>query len=231
MQCQWPGWSIQWAVGGIADVGGYLGFPVDKFLTHRDKSDEIRVDTRFPENNQTLLTLREDGQCRAAKICCRDDALSAGLTQVPWLQEIARASSLRWHGNMATGGFHIDIDARTLHYWFSDPAPGIEKRMNEGWPGWKTKWLGDRFEEQLRLASMDIHLSQMDVLDLQRAELQRIRTHCTHEASNLVRDLTPEDEWEQINPLTDVNRSSTGDEAEKFALLDRLEARLPIRRG
>jgi hypothetical protein len=232
MKCQWEGWEIRWATGGIVEVGGYMGFPADKFLVDNDLEEGFSVLTEYPEDNDTLLTVRHQGRSLAGRVHGDEEALELGPSQLTMLQQAAREPSLVCTGDMPTGGLHIDIDARSLRYWRANPAAGIEGRMRRSWSGWQTEWLEDHFEEHLRIASMDIQLPHQDISDLQRSELDRLRKSCTHIASNPARRISAEMfKSAQINPWTDMNRSSAGSETEKLRLLDILESRAPIRHG
>jgi hypothetical protein len=231
MKCQWQGWEIRWATGGIVEVGSYVGLPADKFLVDKNPKVGFEVLMEYPEDNDTLLTVRQQGRCLAARVCGDEEALELGPSQLTVLQDVAREPSLLWTGNMPTGGVHIDVDAQSLHYWRAKPAEGIEDRVRRSWIGWQTEWLEDHFEEHLRLASMDIQLPHQDIDELQRSELQRLRRSCTHQASNPARELAAKYESPQINPWTDMNRSSAGSESDKLRLLDTLESQVPIRHG
>lgn len=67
MQCQWPGWQIQWVHRGIVDLGAHLGFPAEKFLhelspiTQEDSYLERNAFCVDPEENNTLLSVRAQG--------------------------------------------------------------------------------------------------------------------------------------------------------------------------
>jgi len=231
MKYQWQGWEIRWATGGIVEVGGYVGLPADKFLEDTDPEEGFTVLAEYPEENDTLLTVRRHGRCLAGRGHGDEEALELGPSQLTMLLEVAREPSLVWTEDMPRGGLHIDVDAQSLHYWRANPAPGIEDRVRRSWSEWRTEWLEDHFEEHLRIASMDIQLPHRDISDLQRSELHRLRECCTHLASNPARKISAMYESSQINPRTDLNRSSTGSETEKLRLLDLLESRAPIRHG
>src|SRR5215510_2962609 len=161
MKCQWQGWEIRWATGDIVEVGGYVGLPADKFLVEK----EINLEAGFkvyPEGNDTLLTVRQQGQCLAARVFGEEEGLILGKSQLTMLLDVAREPSLIWD-EMPTGGLNIDVDAPSLHYWRSQPVAGIQERVQRSWSGWQTEWLEDRFEEHLVLASMDIQLPHQDI--------------------------------------------------------------------
>jgi hypothetical protein len=229
MKCQWQGWEIRWATGDIVEVGDYLGLPADKFLVDKKPEEGFVALTEYPESNDTVLTIRRQGRRLGARIQGDEEALEFGSSQLPMLLEVAREPSLRWTEDMPTGGLHIDMDAQSLHYWRANPAAGIEDRVRRGWSDWRTEWIGDHFEAQLELAAIEIQLPHREISDLQRSELDRLRHSCTHFASNPARKIAGEYKDLQINPWSDVNRSSAGAEREKLQLLEVLESRVPIR--
>jgi hypothetical protein len=232
MKCQWQGWEIRWAVGGIVEVGAYLGLPASNFLVDRNPEAGYQVLAEYPEENNTLVTVRQQGRCLAARVYGNAEALELGPSQLGMLLAAERETSLLWNGEMPEGGLHIDMDAQSLYYWRADPAAGIEDRVGFSWSGWQTFWLGDRFEEHIRLAAIDIRLPQRDLADLQRSVLHSLRDNFTHLASNPARRLAPSlGTTTQINPWTDVNRSSVGFITDKLRILDSLESRLPIGTG
>jgi len=236
MKCQWQGWDVRWASGGIVEVGAYVGLPADIFLVDRNPEEGFKVLTEYPEGNETLLTVRQQGRCLATRVHGYVEALEFGPSQLAMLRDVTREPSLLWIEEMPTCGVHIDIDAHSLHYWQTKPAAGIEDRVRRSWDGWQTEWLGDHFEKHLRLAAMDIQFPHQDIADLQRSILQGLRRSCTRLASNPARNPAAirmlaakyKSEEIEINPWTDVNRSSVGFESEKLQLLDTLESWVPI---
>src|SRR5215510_14179255 len=210
MKCQWQGWEIRWATGGIVEVGAYMGLPADRFLVDKEPEERFVAITGDPEGYDNVLTIRRQGRCLAGGVYGDEEALEFGSSQLPMLLEVAREPSLRWTEDMPWGGLHIDMDAHSLHYW-------------------RAEWLGDHFEAQLGLASIEIQLPHREISDLQRSELHKLRQFCTHLASNPAREIAAEYEVSKINPWTDVNRSSAGSEREKLQLLEVLELQVPIR--
>lgn len=153
MKCQWQGWEIRLATGGIVEVGGYVGLPADKFLVDTDIEEGFTVNTEYPRHNDILLTVRRQGRRLAARVSGDEEALELGPSKLPMLLDVARQPSLLWTEDMPRGGLHIDVDARSLHYWLANPAEGIEDRVRRSCTGWQTEWLEDHFEEHLRLAA------------------------------------------------------------------------------
>jgi hypothetical protein len=232
MKRQWPGWEIRWAAGAVVDLGACVGIPAGK-LIDPDKStygEEFELLTDYPEGNETLLTVRSQGRSSAARVFGHEKALTLGEPQLAVLLEFPRQPSLVWTGGMPVSGVHVDVDEKTLHYWRAEPGPSIEEEIRRAWPGWQVRFFWDRFEEHLRVASMDVQLPLRDTADLQREVLGHLRRRCSHAASNPVRGLIQRlgAKDAKINPWTEAARGSAGDEAVKLARLDELEARVPV---
>jgi hypothetical protein len=47
------------------------------------------------------------------------------------------------------GGFHLDLQSRSLNYWTARDQPGGNAGIAARWPGWSVTWLRDRYEFQL----------------------------------------------------------------------------------
>ena len=69
-----------------------------------------------------------------------------------------RQSSLVWTDGMPVWGLHVDADEKALYYWRAEPGLSLEEEIRRAWPGWRVQFLWDRFEEHLRVASMDVEL-------------------------------------------------------------------------
>lgn len=224
MQRQWPGWQLRWATGAIVELGAYLHLPAEKFLVNRgDQSGEFKVLTEYPEDNDTLLTVRRSGRTAVARIYGDEDALAAGSAQLPTLLGVATEASLVWTGNMPIGGLHIDVDARSLHYWRANPTCAMGERVASAWPGWRAESLGDRFEAHLELAQADCRLPHRPASELQREILDHLRRCCTHDGRNPAREIAATIGATKISPWTDEVRGSVGDEPYKLGVLDALE--------
>jgi hypothetical protein len=236
MKCQWQDWDIRWATGGIVEIGAYVGLPADRFLVDKKTEEGFTVLTEYPEDNETLLTVRQRGRCLAARIYGDVEALQLGPSQLTMLRDVALVPSVFWIEDMPRCGLHIDIDTQSLHYWQTEPVEGIEDRIRRSWNGWQTEWLGDHLEKHLRLVAMDIQLPPPpDIADLQRSILHSLRRSCTRLANSpeykfaVGRMLAEKYESSvEINPWMDVDRSSVGFETEKLQLLDTLESQVPI---
>ena len=227
MQKQWPGWTIRWAHEGIAELGAYFRIPVELFLARDapDPSEAVRLIPERAHLHNLLLTVRADGSTTAARVFGDEEALQLGVEQLPSLLAFERHSTLDWTENMPTVGLHVEVDLQRIDYWCARPVEAIEPRVQRGWPGWKTNWLCDRFEEHLRIAGIKIRLPVRSPQALQIDLLSRLRQWLHHAAHNPARELA-ERRPMNVNPWTDEARGSVGPETEKLRIVDNLEKTL-----
>jgi hypothetical protein len=228
MKRPWTGWEVKWAWGGVAEIGAYLGIAPDIFLSGRNREawKQIRVLTEYPEDNRMLLTVRIGNRTSVGRVFGEEEALEFGFGQLAAIPAMAGAAFLIWEGDMPTMGAHVDLDNRELSYWCARPCVDIERRVQRGWPGWQTHWLRDRFEEHLRLASIDIRLPGKHNKDLQIEAIHSLRRCAHHAAENPAREC-----FQTLRPLgasslnfwTDEVRGSVGSHSDKMRLLDSLE--------
>lgn len=230
MQRQWPGWEIRWATGAVAELGGYLGIPVSKFLDQeeRGRSAGFGQVPETPDENDTLLTVRQDGRTTVTRFYGGENATELGRSHLPTLLSFPREPALEWTGEMAMGGLHIDLDERTMFCWRARPAVAVHEHLCRSWPGWRTEWLADRYEEHLRLVSAQVRFPNRDIAELQRERLGHLRRLCNYEPSNPAREIASMIGATELSPWTDETRGSVGSEAEKLQRLDELEAQVPL---
>jgi hypothetical protein len=170
-----------------------------------------------------LLTIRKDASTLAARVYGDAESFRIGAVQLPSLMAIPGHCPLTWKGSFPAMGLHVDVDERAIFYWGALPVEAIEDRVGRAWPGWKTYWLRDRFEEQLAMAGIDIWLPVRSSADLQMELIERLGRCCHHEASNPARELGPRLGATRISSWTDEARGSMGPKAEKLEILERLK--------
>jgi hypothetical protein len=215
MQHLWTNWSIRWSYGAIAELGEYLDFPAEKFLSdlELDPAESFRILHEYPEDNDTLLTVRKDGDTSATRVSGDEESLELGENQAEILLGFPRKPHLSWTGEMPTGGVHIDLDNRTIYYWRADPAAAIEERVRRAWPSWQTEWLADKFARHLQIAGMNVHLPLRETSTLQRELIDSLRRGCQIEARNPALEISTRYERykdAEINPWTYEARGSAG---------------------
>lgn len=226
MLSQWSGWKVQWASGDIAEIGAYLDFPVEKFLvkSEPDDSEALKLNTEYPEDNNILLTVREQNRVTATQICGDNESLELGASQLEHILSYPRTTALEWVGEMPQGGIHLDVDNLTLHYWFAWPISDLERRIARKWPTWQCTNLESYFEKQLALAdTVNIQLPERTTFELQQSIIDHFRLICQRPASNPAKELAPKmGENVVISSWTDEARGSFGSEELKHRILDDL---------
>ena len=232
MDVTWEGWSVQWASSGVADLGGYLGFPIEQFVGDHAPDDADRF-TVFPDPlwNDFLLTIEVAGRTTAARISGDDESLELGSSFLGDLLAVSTRDRLDWKGDMPTGGLHLRPEEQSMAYWLAQGWGGLSTRVRGAWPGWEIHDLGDRYEHHLGMVrDMALHLPQRSHHDLQAEHLDRLRKGMHREAKNPVEDLLPllKGNTASINPLTEETRGSVGSVVDKHRLLEDLANRLPI---
>lgn len=55
----------------------------------------------------------------------------------------------RWTSEFPMGGFHLNLQTRTLEFWIASAAANIEARIRNQWLGWNVVYHRDCFEFQL----------------------------------------------------------------------------------
>jgi len=231
MREAWPGWEVRWADEGIVTVGSYAGEPRKRFLDDHQPGPKARfsVLTEYPEDNTTLLTCTTEGATTVRRVYGDEESLRLGPGQLAVLSELEGSDSLDWEGEMPSGGCHIDLDRKSIAFWWAETTPAIEDRARSAWPGWQVTWLRDRYEDHVALSGLGIRLPERPLADLQTERLDQLRLLCDHEAKNPAKELAARAGATEINPATDEARGSVGTESEKLEHMDRLASRVPIR--
>ncbi|HEY1786198.1 MAG TPA: hypothetical protein VGG30_11635, partial [Pirellulales bacterium] len=229
MEHQWTGWQVRWLCAGIVDLGQYLGLSIDQFRSaaapERRRPLQVLAD---PDNNETLLTVRLGAEKSAARIWGNIQSLQIGAAQLPTLLVIPRLASLIWTGEMPRFGIHFDLDERAVYYWSARPQEFAAEQVEAAWPGWRAHWLQDDFDEQLRIADLDISLPIRGPVDLQRDQIERLRRWHYHASHNPARENLGvvsnilAAKITDLNPMTDIARGSVGSEVQKLQVLDNL---------
>ena len=190
----WPGWTIHWATGGMADLADYVGHPRAAVLSKSCEpttgrlsvADALRVDDfgygdtaasiRF---NATDVRVNRPG-CECHRILYYGPAILPLVADANW----PAAMSFDWVGNLPqiypsngviddrspAGGFCVDVPAHAVDFWLDSPSQSadVQRRVQACWPGWTVTWHGDRFESQLDRAAGHLHFVLPDERDLMR---------------------------------------------------------------
>lgn len=233
---QWQGWTLEWAWQGLIDLVRYLGLPDHLVLapTWQGERERFSVDAEFDENNTILASYKQHGEYRVGRIASwegiieelRGEDLSESLA-------LLQATELVWPDiDGPSSGIHLDCDTQTLYYWTLEAFPLAHERLAALWPNWKTVYLFDNpLQKHLALLPLKIRIAQPDLLSLQQEWLEGLARHYARGVSNPITKIAERFQQEgkmvQINPYAFYSAPSVRD-AEKQAILQDLQARLPI---
>ena len=153
MRALWPGWTVQWAHGHIAELASYVG---------RDGEDLLDMDVDpswVPELKEpaergwisSLISVRRaDGTWKLHALDV--DIADVALLGPRWLPRLFAASLPAEYDYAArsssfpTGGLHINEARRGVEVWLAHPKGAFERRLRAAWAGWDVSWHYDRFE-------------------------------------------------------------------------------------
>jgi hypothetical protein len=144
----WPGWRVEWAYDGLADLVRYLG------------EDPAVVRAAVHSGGGALVTIGPDAY---------------GVDGVPWwigpeligaLTSDRRVESVP----MPRCGLHLDPAVRRAGLWSTEPLCGIREAWPRVWPGWDLEFWTDRYVNQVSRSGFALPVPDRDAA---RAELAR----------------------------------------------------------
>jgi hypothetical protein len=136
LRCAWPGWRVDYAMGGWGDVAREAGVPIKPFDDVRTP-DAWTIDARLVPGSFGVVTVLGAGvPARHVHVSMWDaTALAAGPALLdavaPLPSRPLEAMSL---GAMA--GAIVDARARRVRYWAAEIPALLDDRMRASWPGW-----------------------------------------------------------------------------------------------
>lgn len=178
---QWSGWAVRWAT--LEEIGAYVGVPAKTFMVEESpKTIEPVMVTGDPRYDRILLSVEQDGRVFLGQVRGTPSSLLRGEQDFSRLVALAEQEILQWDDweigkapGFPVGGLALECSSRTLSFWFSDPLAGMEERVRDAWPTWKTRWLGDRFEEQFgQILPESLQLPPHDALTMREAVWVRL---------------------------------------------------------
>jgi hypothetical protein len=224
----WPGWTIEWAVEGIADMARCVGQPLEPLLVRKYEREEHSIELVDPEEPdwiRCILSSRSaDDQW---KVHATDGYLDEIALSGPRLVDAFVAADLPDRYDYAartntfpTGGLHIDAREKRVELWCAAPEEELERRFADAWPGWSARWHRDRFEAHEEILGDRIVLPRASEEELVAA-VRSIALRATRDSSNLAVELGQRlatdsgEAW--INPLAtrDDPPRSLGADAER----------------
>lgn len=159
LEMLWPGYSISWAYGATAEIAAYVGAPVP--LRDIPSEPELRL-TKDPAHLHHLVTVIDRmGRARAWPLCWGSSAAWHGpkvLEMLPGPGEPSLQMEI-----LPESGVYINVPNKTLGVWMNQPIPGLLRWLPRLWPGWKTEFWEDRFDEQFRRCGSQIKAPAPDI--------------------------------------------------------------------
>ena len=154
----WKGWDIEWAYDGILDIASYVGVSQDAVLESIDIPSHCTLSS--PEERdwlESICTVSQNGVTKAFPLA---DDPEEYLLYGPKLLVDASLQKLGcelldindWIDRLPSGGFHVDMESRTLDFWLACSSEGIFEAVQKRWPGWEVRWHRDRYDSQIQLA-------------------------------------------------------------------------------
>ena len=155
----WPGYSISWAYDATAEIAGYVG--ADFPMRDRPSQPELILADDTDHLHHLVTVVGDDGVLRAWPLWWGSSAAWHGPQLLDILPGAGRtALSL---GTIPESGIHVDVSAKTLGVWLTNPVPGLFRWLPQLWPGWHIEQWGDRYEEQLFRCGPSIVEPELDI--------------------------------------------------------------------
>lgn len=209
LQMTWVDWSIDWAYEGIVDIAEYVG--VNRALVLADQSnDNVVINLEPPEERdwlQCVASFQLKSELRLFPLDrLPEDYLKAGPILIndcykqKWYSKI---SIDEWTTEFPMGGFHIDIDLKTIHFWTTNDVPGVVDNVKAQWLGWKVIWEKDRFESQVEQTNGALNISVPNSETLTKCIQDILLTeHKPVDITEIANRISERDRGEiKINPL------------------------------
>ena len=172
LRSAWEGWTIHWAHAGIISIAEYVGVSRDKVTAPPTKSPQTPVDLKPPQKPDYLSCVctiqSKDDVCIYPLERLTSSYLFAGPSLLDTAASIPFHSALdvgEWTKDFPTGGIHIDVTLRQMHFWTADDCPSVPEIANY-WRGWQVNWHKDQFEVHERLTGSALKYSIRPQSDL-----------------------------------------------------------------
>lgn len=232
MRLQWQDWTTRWAQGAIQEVGEYLGLAAERFLAADRPEDQghFQQIKDFPEDNDTLVSIRTATDLRVTRCHTDDASLEAGPGSLGRLLDLPQIQVSPWGEEFPQAGIHLDLVGREVHFWRVQPHCSALERVRQAWSGWGVHFFGDRIEDHLAcLPGEVIELPFGTTRENQAMVLDALEKGVDRKARNPARELLPRlGAGAKVSPWTDEVRGSVGDPSFKRRLLDDLRQRIPV---
>lgn len=183
----WPGWRIEWAYDGLADLLRYLGEdPTQVRDDDRGTPQVLYPDGRDDEDLaiQTLVTVADVDGCRAYGL--------GGGSAEPWrygpglLGMLSSADEIAGCPDVPQMGLHLDVPTRRAGLWSILPLCGAREDWPRTWPGWELEWWEDRYTEQVARSGGVVTVPSIDFADGLRDIAERVEHDWPYEEETRV---------------------------------------------
>jgi hypothetical protein len=168
----WPGWQVDWAYDGLADLVAHLG--LDRAIV-RDDTDPREPEAGYDDWVESLVTVAGVGAY--ALILDAREVIAHGPAVLGMLPDDARCTRC---AVMPSSGVHLDPATRSAGVWTLQPLAGMLDRTTALWPGWRWEMWADRHTEQLARVPGEVTLPEPDLpaaLEHLRERFERHRGH------------------------------------------------------
>lgn len=178
----WPGWTMEWATFGMADIARHMGLDASIAFTEPFSEDMLYPldidDLREPNPDylHTLITIRDAGSHVADYLFDRTFAPSAG----PDLIDLCRGRTpdqLPHERAEIEAGAYIDVPARELWVWENETLnPRYLVDLAQRWAGWRIHGHVEGIVRQTILSGR----SAVDIMMPEAEAVQELVTELTH---------------------------------------------------
>ena len=160
----WPGWTVDWAFGGLADLTTHLGLGTDLVRDLRlipNLTNVRALGTPPVAEDWALLTVRR----RSGVVAWPTDTM-VDLHYAWGGRRLARSLPRRWDRRAVPDvppdyGIHLDLAERRMGWWTTDPVAGLEL-IPARWPGWRVEFWQDRYEHHVSECEGQVALPSVD---------------------------------------------------------------------
>lgn len=177
----WSGWDVEWAAGGITQMRVYLGEDKEALLAQGTEG--------YVENGSYLVSKKQGSKVSIVRL---DELPRNWLLSLEEFEALDEASfvnhfdvdqciddfrkskdsrRISFSLLIMAGGVHVDVDSKTVSYWWAQPFVGAMEDYQKSWPGWQLYWLGADAEKHFELAEGALVWSKLSV---RKAELLRL---------------------------------------------------------
>jgi hypothetical protein len=167
----WPGWRVEWAYDGVADL-----------MRHAGDASEVDASDRSADADDLELGHYVYGRYGPRRSLCRylvtvaDERGRVSAHSVtypePWwvgaplLDALGGESLVRTCPTMPDAGLHLDVHGHVAWLWSCcRPLEGIREQWTQLWPGWRLMFCEDRYAEQLDRSAGAVEVPQPTVSD------------------------------------------------------------------